>query len=128
MPKTKKILKNDDLLGESVKKTILELTVVSSENDGNAIESIEGLFLKHQAVALEKKDWGSKIFSRVIRKQPQGHYFFFLIDIPIRNLLAFEKDLVTKEGILRYFIVKSVPSLKSPAQKKAKKGQREVKV
>jgi len=108
MPKTKKILKNDDLSGESVKKTILELTVVLAENNGNVCESIEGLLLKHQALVLEKKDWGSKIFSRVIKKQPQGHYFFFLIDIPIANLLAFEKDLMTKDGVLRYSLIRAV--------------------
>ncbi len=87
-----------------------ELTVVLSpqlnEKDLSALkDAVEKLVEKIKGKAGKVEEWGTKKLSYPIKKETEGVFSFWRLELPTDGVAALDKELKVQDGILRYLLV-----------------------
>lgn len=88
-----------------------ELTVVMSPqlNDKDlkaALVGVEAVVEQAKGKVVKKEEWGKKPLAYRIKKETEGVYWLFRVELPTDKAAVVDKELRLREDILRLLLVK----------------------
>jgi small subunit ribosomal protein S6 len=89
-----------------------ELTIiihpdVAGEGVTAIVEKVGGWIEANDGKVTRVDDWGRRRLAYPIQKQREGHYTFFLVELPGSGVSELERNLGLSEEILRHLIVRA---------------------
>lgn len=86
---------------------IYELTVILNASlDKAVLEKTLSKLEKLLGKVKEKKDLGKKVLAYPIKKQKEGLYYYFELEMDASKIKDLDHRLKTEEGVLRHLIVR----------------------
>jgi len=109
-----------------MEKKIYELMVVLPQDatQKKAEELVKSLLAKGGGKVMTVDFWGKKQLVYPIKKQMQGVYVCFDLELGLKEVLELQKRIKLEEGLLRHLLVikkNQVKEEKSPKKAKSKK-------
>ena len=86
--------------------TILLPVTLSEKEEGQTLAAIEQLFTEKGGKLLHKDLWGRHGLAYPIRKQREGKYIVYVMELQPGNVQALEAQIRLEKGVLRHLLVK----------------------
>lgn len=82
-----------------------ELTFITKSDSKDTLSSVEDFIKKYEGKVNKQTPLGKRKFAYMIKKNREGNYFKWLIELPKNQVLPFKKGLSQNEIVLRYLLL-----------------------
>lgn len=83
------------------------------------LTAVEAVVDKAKGKVVKKEDWGKKALSYPIKKETEGMYVLFRLELPSEQVREVDKKLRLREDMLRFLLV----GVAAVVKKRGKRGQ-----
>lgn len=93
-------------MAENYELVLILKDVASADGEKKVIEQVKKLIVSLGGKIKSEEDLGKRIFSYKIKKERQGYYFVFTIDLAGKEVKVISEKLKMDDNILRYLVLR----------------------